>query len=216
VCSGTSVTTPNRSVLWTAGHCVANTDGTHKWDSFFEFVPAYDGNASSCCPKGVWVADNLVTTTDWFNNGDFSRDMGSAHVPTNSSTGRTLAATVGSAGFAWNQARDQEFVDFGYPQASPFNGTSLVECNAAHAFDDTGIGGSGRPPLAIGCDMTGGSSGGSWQIRWGGNTTVNTQQLQAGFINGHNDYKYGSQPLAMYSPYFDDLADAVRCYSGGC
>ena len=53
--------------------------------------------------------------------------------------------------------------------------------------------------------MTGGSSGGAWSIRWG---TSNSP----GFINGHNDYKYTSQPLAMYSPYQDTLSNAVRCF----
>ena len=41
--------------------------------------------------------------------------------------------------------------------------------------------------------MTGGSSGGAWNIGW---ETSNGP----GFINGHNDYNYSSQPLAMYSP----------------
>lgn len=214
VCSGTAVNTPNGSAVWTAGHCVASAS-THTFDSFFEFVPAYNGSATNCCPKGIWVADALATATDWISSGDLRHDLGAAHVPINSSTGKTLVQTVGGAGFAWNQARDQDFTDFGYPQASPFNGTSLVECNAAHAFDDTAIGGNGAAPLAIGCDMTGGSSGGSWQISWGNNLT-NTQKLVAGFVNGHNDYKYSTQPLAMYSPYFDNLARAVLCAEGAC
>ena len=52
--------------------------------------------------------------------------------------------------------------------------------------------------------MTGGSSGGAWNIDW---TTSGP-----GYINGHNDYKYTSQPLAMYSPYQDTLSNEVRCF----
>jgi hypothetical protein len=209
VCSGTSVVSPDGLEVWTAGHCTANTDGTHQFDSFFEFVPSYNGNAASCCPRGIWVADNLGTTTAWLNNGDFSRDMGVAHVVRDSNN-RTLAGRVGTAGFAWNQSRDQDFTDFGYPQGSPFNGKFMIECSAAHATDDGGIGGSGPAPIGIGCDMTGGSSGGSWEIGWGG-STLGPSGFGVGYINGHNDYKYGSQPLAMYSPYFDTLANTVRC-----
>ena len=33
-----------------------------------------------------------------------------------------------------------------------------------------------------------------------------------GYINGHNDYKYSNQPLAMYSPYQDTLSNTVRCF----
>ena len=34
-----------------------------------------------------------------------------------------------------------------------------------------------------------------------------------GWVNGHNDYKYinPAQPLAMYSPYYDTLANQLRC-----
>lgn len=52
--------------------------------------------------------------------------------------------------------------------------------------------------------MTGGSSGGGWMIDW--------SQTGTGYVNGHNDYKYTSQPLAMYSPYQDTLSNIVRCF----
>lgn len=55
--------------------------------------------------------------------------------------------------------------------------------------------------------MTGGSSEGAWNISW--------SDTGPGFINGHNDYKYSSEPLAMYSPYQDSLANQVRCFGAG-
>ncbi len=204
VCSGTSVSATNADEVWLAGHCVSNGAGT--FDSFAEFVPAYNGNASHCCSKGIFVANNLVTTSAWHNSGDFSLDEGAMTVNPNAG-GVKLQNKVGAAGFAWNQARDQQFVDFGYPQAAPFNGTQMISCLAATAVYDTGIGGAGPAPNGIGCDMTGGSSGGSWQIQWGG-----ANGNAPGYINGHNDYKYGSQPLAMYSPYFDTTANVIRCF----
>jgi hypothetical protein len=212
VCSGTSVASPDGLLVWTAGHCVANEAGTHQFDSFAEFVPAYNGAAFNTSPKGVWIADRFTTTTAWLNNGDVSRDLGVMHVVAHS--GVTLGQTVGTAGFAWNQSRDQDFTDFGYPQNSPFNGKFMIECNAAHGGDAVFSGGTGPALIGIGCDMTGGSSGGSWSIGWGGNTT-GPAGLFVGFINAHNDYKFNAQPLAMYSPYFDDLANAVRCAQYG-
>ena len=70
---------------------------------------------------------------------------------------------------------------------------------------------SGPNPYAIGCDMTGGSSGGPFIMRF-----------KAGsYINGHNDYKYinPALPLAMFSPYLDTQANQVRCVAAaitGC
>jgi hypothetical protein len=204
VCSGTSVVAPTSTRVWTAGHCVS--DGAGHFDTSITFVPAYNGNAATVNPKGTWVGTTMTTTSAWHNTGDFSRDMGAFNVALLS--GYTLTAKVGAAGFAWNQNADQQFVDFGYPQASPFNGTSMTVCIAASAVRDTGIGGAGPAPIGIGCDMTGGSSGGSWNIGW--------TESSPGFINGHNDYKYTtSQPLAMYSPYFDTLANTVRCQGQG-
>ncbi len=203
VCSGTAVSATNLDQVWTAGHCV--NDGAGNWDSFAEFVPSYNGTAGQCCPKGIFVANNYSTSSAWNSSGDFSLDLGSMTVNPNSG-GVKLQNKVGGAGFAWNQARDQQFVDFGYPQASPFDGNKMITCLGSTAVYDSGIGGSGQAPNGIGCDMTGGSSGGSWQIQWGG-----AGGSSPGYINGHNDYKYSSQPLAMYSPYFDNTANAVRC-----
>jgi hypothetical protein len=211
VCSGTSVTAPSGSRVWTAGHCL--NDGATHWSTNVVFVPAYNGTSTYLSvqrPFGTWAAifSTQTVPTSWDRSHDFSRDLGAFTVSRNSN-GNTLAQVVGTDGFAWNQARDQQYVDFGYPQAAPFNGQSLTECIGATAAYDTGIGGSGPAPQGIGCDMTGGSSGGAWNIAFSGSGP--------GYINGHNDYKYtSSQPLAMYSPYFDTLANTVRCTTEGC
>ena len=58
--------------------------------------------------------------------------------------------------------------------------------------------------IGIGNPMTGGSSGGAWDIDW--------SPANPGYIDGHNDYKFYSQPNAMYSPYQDGLSNRVRCF----
>ena len=83
----------------------------------------------------------------------------------------------------------------------------MTVCQASHAYDDITIAGAGPDPFAIGCDMTGGSSGGPF-----------IKNFKSGnYINGHNDYKYVNPalPLAMFSPYLDGLANTVRCVASG-
>jgi hypothetical protein len=53
--------------------------------------------------------------------------------------------------------------------------------------------------MGIGCDMTGGSSGGGWV----------TDPSAAGYLNGLNSYKYSNQPNVMYGPYFGDTIKAL-------
>jgi V8-like Glu-specific endopeptidase len=206
VCSGASVASPAATqAVWTAGHCLS--DGTSTFSTNVAFVPSYRNGFR---PYGTFPAAFLVTTTQWHNNGDFTRDLGAFRVGRNAA-GQTLQSRVGSLGFAWNQPRVQHYNDFGYPAAAPFNGQWMTVCQASHAYDDITIAGAGPDPFAIGCDMTGGSSGGPYIMRF-----------KAGnYINGHNDYKYinPALPLAMFSPYFDRLANQVRCVAAaiaGC
>jgi V8-like Glu-specific endopeptidase len=208
-CSGTSVASVNGSTLenevWTAGHCVANTEGGNEFDSSAIFIPAYNGAATNFEPFGEYVASNFETTTDWLDNGDLSEDMGAMLVGKSTTLKKQLGRAVGWDGFAWNQNVDEQFVTFGYPVASPYNGNSMIEDIAATAVSDTGIGGAGSPPTGIGSPLTAGSSGGAWNIDW--------SDSGPGYINGQNDYKYlSTQPDAMYSPYFTGLANDVRCF----
>ena len=99
---------------------------------------------------------------------------------------------VGGRGIAFNYDRNQSFVDYGYPAAPPFDGSKLWVCEAAHATDDT----SASPAtMGIGCDMTGGSSGGGWTV---GNSVYSV-----------NSYGYSNQPNVMYGPYQGTVAQGV-------
>jgi hypothetical protein len=185
VCSATSVAsasgTSNENEIWTAGHCAANTSGTHVWDSSAIFIPAYNGNVSNFDPFGefVWTG-GAITTSAWFSNSDLTEDEAAMTVGTSTTTGRTLGQAVGWDGFAWNYPVNQQFVAFGYPAASPYNGLNLVEDIGATAGLDGAIGGAnGTKPIAIGNPMTGGSSGGAWNIGW--------SSAVKGYINGHKD-----------------------------
>ena len=192
VCSGTVVTSTGHWLVETAGHCVANAS-THAFSFNVQFVPAY---RSGLAPYGTWTASRLWTKSAWINNGNLREDRGFIILNRNSS-GAAIQDVVGSEGIAFNQGYLQHVVDFGYPAASPFNGATEQLCLASFEEQDPFNSSAGSIPWGIGCDQTGGSSGGGWVIRYG---------LSGGYVNGHNDYKYTSpsRPLEMFSPYFDN------------
>jgi hypothetical protein len=97
---------------------------------------------------------------------------------------------------AWNQSVVQSFRSFGYPAAAPFNGSKLFVCDANYGTTDSFVPGSGPSPIGIGCDMTGGSSGGGWLI------------LDS-IVNSVNSYKIVGQNEVMYGPYFGSVAESL-------
>jgi V8-like Glu-specific endopeptidase len=192
VCSGTALTSGNQSVVWTAGHCV--NEGPGGFYTNWAFVPAYRDGAA---PYGTWAAENLLTTSAWGNSGDFSYDLGAAVVATNGS-GQTLTSVVGGRGIAFNQAAEQRYLSHGYPAAPPFSGGRMYICDANLGTRDT----SANPPtLGIGCDMTGGSSGGGWVV---GNNVLSV-----------NSYGYTTQPNVMYGPYQGSVAQNLYTTASG-
>lgn len=192
VCSGTVVTSVGKWLVETAGHCVANS-ATHTFSFNVVFVPAYRNNTR---PFASWTAATLWTKTVWINNGNLREDRGFV-ILNNNSAGQPIQNITGSEGIAFNQSYLQHVVDFGYPAESPFNGQTEQLCLASFEETDPFDTEAGSVPWGIGCDQTGGSSGGGWVIRYGSG---------GGFVNGHNDYKYTSpaRPLEMFSPYFDN------------
>lgn len=208
VCSGTVIpshTGTTQNEVWTAGHCLANTESlTGVWDTSLEFVPAWHKSKTNLEPLGVFTWTGAAeTTSGWYYTRNLRVDEAAFTVNTNG-TGSTLGNVTGWAGFAWNWSTAEQFVAFGFPQAKPYNGNNEVIDLGASAVTDTGIGGSGPAPIGIGNPMTGGSSGGGWMVDWTAHGT--------GYVDGHNDYKYTSEPLAMYSPYQTTLSNTVRCF----
>jgi V8-like Glu-specific endopeptidase len=185
VCSGTALNSANRSVVWTAGHCV--NEGPGAFATNWAFVPAYrDGSR----PFGTWTARALVTSSQWGNQGDISYDVGAAVM--NTSGGSALTDVVGGRGIAFNYNRNQFYTSFGYPAAPPFTGGRLWVCESDLLTSDPS---TSPQTMGIGCDMTGGSSGGGWIV---GNSVYSV-----------NSYGYSFQPNVMYGPYQDSVAQGV-------
>jgi V8-like Glu-specific endopeptidase len=195
-CSGASVVSSPKQVVYTAGHCV--TDGAGNWATSLVFVPAYRNNVA---PFGSFAASGGPwTLTGWSQGGDESYDMAAFAVKKNS-LGQTLQSRVSALGFAYDQGRIWHWDSYGYPGVSPFNGQTLQTCGASWAADDlAGLTPGAQPPMAIGCDMNQGSSGGPWILR----------DRTGSWLNGLNSYGYSGQ-IAMYGPYFDGNAESVRC-----
>jgi V8-like Glu-specific endopeptidase len=191
VCSGTALLSGNRSVVWTAGHCVH--DGARDFHTNWTFVPAY---ADGSRPYGTWAARTLLTTSGWAGGGDYSYDTGAAVVSPNG--GQALTDVVGGRNIAFNTARNQTYAAHGYPAASPFDGQRLWVCTSPLIYNDT----SANPAtMGIDCDMTGGSSGGGWIA---GDAVVSV-----------NSYGYRTLRNVMFGPYQGSVAQSLYTQASG-
>ncbi|GAA3133989.1 trypsin-like serine peptidase [Streptosporangium carneum] len=188
-CSANAVTSRNRSTVITAGHCVRMGGAFH---SNWVFVPGYENGER---PYGTWVATTLYTTPQWNDSEDIDHDVAAAVLaPLN---GRSLTDVVGGQGVSFNQPRRQRMHSFGYPAASPYDGSKLVYCSG-RTFDDFMM----SRDIGLNCDMTGGSSGGPWFTGFDERTGLGT-------LNSVNSFKYGSEGGWMFGPYFGTDAQAV-------
>ena len=201
-CSAATTNSPERRLIWTVGHCVAAGDGA-TWSTNVLFVPQYkNGNA----PKGTWAGCQLFTMTSWFANGNLGEDMGAIKA-CDRPDGTRIGDVVGYLGFTCNASRVQLWNLFGYPAAAPFNGKTLQTCQASHAVNDNNM---NPATIGIGCDMTGGCSGGPWVQSF-----VRNKAGANNYLNGDNSYKYinPAQPLALYGPYFGQNACDLRTFA---
>ncbi|WP_188194587.1 trypsin-like serine peptidase [Nonomuraea sp. SYSU D8015] len=188
-CSGSAVTSENKSVVMTAGHCVKLNGAFH---TNWVFVPGYDKGSR---PFGTWAATKLLTTQQWNAGEDIDFDVAAAVVAP--LEGATLVDVVGGQGVAFNQRRRQQMYAFGYPAAAPYDGSKLVYCSG-RAFDDYLL----SNDLGLTCNMTGGSSGGPWMLNFSESTGLGT-------VNSVNSFKYNFAPNWMFGPYFGNEAQAV-------
>ncbi|CAL9481264.1 hypothetical protein SUDANB120_03058 [Streptomyces sp. enrichment culture] len=188
-CSGDSVTSANGSTVMTAGHCVKYQGS---WHTNWIFVPGYDNGSA---PYGQWTATQTFATDKWAASEDMNMDVGLAVVaPLN---GQKLSQVVGAQGLLFNGAYNKRMYAFGFPAASPYDGSKLVYCS----------GNSGKDFLltkdhSLGCNMTGGSSGGPWFQDFDEATGLGTQVSV-------NSFGYVFLPNRMFGPYFGNEAKAV-------
>ncbi|WP_063729259.1 trypsin-like serine peptidase [Streptomyces sp. RTd22] len=188
-CTGNAVTSQNASTVITAGHCVKYQGS---WHTNWVFVPAY---ANGSAPYGQWTASTTLTTPQWEASEDMNYDIGAAVVaPLN---GQKLTSVVGAQGLQFNGGYNKQMYSFGFPAASPYDGTKLIYCSGNSSKDflltqDHGLG----------CNMTGGSSGGPW-------FTGFSEATGTGLQVSVNSFGYVFLPNTMFGPYFGDVAKAL-------
>jgi hypothetical protein len=193
LCSGTSVDSPNESVVITAAQCL---DGLGR-RSRSAFIPAYRYGQR---PFGVFPVRWVGTTKQWrgvFSSANF--DVGALVLGRNQ-RGETLFDAVGGAEIAWNLKSKQTFNVHGYPGEAPFDGETQRLCREVPflGHDPTSFESPGPLNLANDCDVTGGASGGGWMIRDG--TTLNSV----------TSYGYFDSESPVFGPYFGK--EAARLY----
>jgi V8-like Glu-specific endopeptidase len=188
-CSGNSVTSQNGSTVITAGHCVKYQGS---WHTNWVFVPAYDNGQA---PHGQWAATKTFATDQWAASEDINHDVGAAVVaPLN---GKKLAETVGAQGLSFNGAYNTAMYAFGFPAAAPYDGSKLVYCSGNSSKDFLF-----SKDHSLGCNMTGGSSGGPW-------FTSFNEATGTGLQASVNSFGYTFLPNRMFGPYFGNEAKAV-------
>lgn len=195
-CSAASV---GNYAVFTAGHCVHSGNNSDTgWSTNVVFVPAYkDGNA----PLGQWSASWLATKTAWYANKNFRRDMGAAVLFADQNSNK-ISDVVGWLGFSWNFPYEQHWNALGYPAEGSFTGNRLIVCEASFAYT-LSPSGAGPNPMAIGCDMTRGQSGGPWIKDFSGEAGATNH------LNGVNSYRRRGYSQEQASPYFDNAAKSL-------
>jgi len=213
ICSGSSINSTNNSVIWTAGHCV-NTPGTGFHTNFL-FQP---GRREGSAPFGSWTVKQAFTTNQWANTGQFEFDHGALVARLGGTSNNKLGVAVGFLGFLANASRLQQWSLHGWPAAprilnqtppgAQFDGLHHEICHSAFgATDDPSVNG-GALANGVGCDKTGGTSGGPWIVDFSGVGGATN------FVNGNNSYRYtGPNPpenLKLFSPHFEAAAVNLR------
>ncbi len=193
-CTASVINSANKNLIWTAGHCASDGDGT--WFTNWLFVPDYaDGNR----PYGAWTAASASTPTGYLNGGDRDYDFAALRMNPNPAN---LADVTGSQGYTFNGGYEWNVSEFGYPYdthpaRSGITGQQLRYCNGT----------TWRPlfwpvqpdQMGIHCDQGHGASGGPW---------LADLQLDRGwgYLVGNVSYHVLDSSDEELSPYLGDAA----------
>jgi hypothetical protein len=201
-CSASTVNSPAKNLVFTAGACVHKGFGGFDsgWHTNVVFVPGYREGSE---PYRRWYAKELWTNSAWANSNDPWYDVGAVVFYPNAS-GQRLVDVVGANGIVFNYVPEQYTYAFGYPRLSKHDkGERLYYCSGTPTWN--GILDAKRMDLK--CNFGGWSSGpetgGPWVMRFDG---------ELGDL--HSITSYYGQPGALSAIQFYnsemDLYNAVR------
>ena len=191
VCSAGTVTSANRDLLVTAGHCVK--DGTGVWATNWIFVPGYRDGTS---PYGGFTARKMYVPDKWSSAASDDDDL--AMVALGTSGGRHVADVAGAQRIGFGRPRGRETYAFGYPATGSYDGERLAYCSG-RPHDDPHRLATGQ---GLRCDMTQGSSGGVWLSDF-------DPAAGTGTVISVSSFKYTDEDDTMYGPYFGSTAHSL-------
>ncbi|MFD2675019.1 trypsin-like serine peptidase [Gulosibacter bifidus] len=164
VCSATVVNSKSGDIVATAGHCVAETNGSGKLAESVVFIPGDKDNGRET-PYGTWAAVEMVVPQQFIDKartddqGQLLSDEGwnydFAFLRMEEQDGKSIQDVTGAQGIAFGTPVNY-LTQIGYPSAPPFDGRDEFMC-ASTSFSSNWQGG-----YAHRCDMTQGASGGAW------------------------------------------------------
>jgi hypothetical protein len=199
VCTATVVSAPNDSVLWTAGHCVANGNGG--WYTDFMFVP---GTHDGLAPWGRWTAREKFTSAYWFFDASPAYDFAALTMNRGGRHDTQVQKVTGSQGYRFGYGQNNSVYNFGYPANvyAPYRNVDASQLRycTGNTWSATV---SGYSMLAMNCDMGSGASGGPWlydlKISRGW-----------GYLVSDNSFRYASRSdIPVFGPYLGSTALVV-------
>jgi hypothetical protein len=209
-CSGAVATDggrSDRSLVLTAGHCAVD-ETTGAFATNWMFIPAWDekpATYSGACTNsllGCWTATTIVAhrnfaTAGGFNSQATRHDFAFAVVPAGGHDGAQLDAKVTPFGLAnfGSITKGTQMYAFGFPAAGKYKGNDLTYC-AGKIIEDVY---NDNATWGMGCNMTGGSSGGPWFASF---------SAGSGLLGSLNSYGY-SGVRNMYGPKFNNATQSV-------
>ena len=211
ICSG-SVVSDSRSgasIVLTAAHCAYDETAAGSQSGFatnWLYIPEFDSSPTYTCANttyGCWTADALVVHNGFASAGSFNTqattyDWAFAVIGSGGKTGSASLEALGTFGLNTSAVANSTAVGaFGYPAAGKYHGTDLTYCSGSVGRDPY----NDNLTYRLGCDMTGGSSGGPWLAPFDG--SGNNGQLSS-----VNSYGY-SGVRAMHGPVFNSNTAAT-------
>ncbi|SEN22292.1 hypothetical protein SAMN05660976_07086 [Nonomuraea pusilla] len=209
-CTGTSVQSPYRNLVATAGHCAYDTQRLTALDKWV-FVP---GSSAGTAPAGLYVGKQAFTHYDFTMYDDYDRDYSFINVyngVTASPAGELtdsgrLGDNVGGQGLAWNQPLDSSTDVFGYPAGPnpdgtrPYTGETLETSKGRTTAAKVPSLGA-EELVAVDSPFTGeGSLGSSWLLRYDKSSRVGyLNALTISVADTDGDLRHDKS----FSPYFD-------------
>jgi hypothetical protein len=209
ICSGAAATDPRGdvSVVLTAAHCAYDNENK-AFATNWTFFPEFDTNPAYSCENavhGCWTASRIVVHGGYADQPGFTstatqHDWAFAVTGPGGKPGQSLQLdSLGSFPIAFNAYSSGTTMSaFGYPAGGSYApGHELAYCSGSAGFDRW----NGNTTYRLGCNMTGGSSGGPWFTGMDANGNTGT-------LSSVNSYGY-SGIKAMHGPKFNARTQAT-------